>query len=71
MSSKLDFRGVDKAFGQERAGCVGTYSEKPGLVNVLSWGSWIFRVLERAWATELQLSTYAAMGVGRGWNDCG
>ncbi|EEG28062.1 hypothetical protein CORMATOL_00471 [Corynebacterium matruchotii ATCC 33806] len=40
-------------------------------MNVLSWGSWIFRVLERAWATELQLSTYAAMGVGRGWNDCG
>ena len=71
MSSKLDFRGADKAFGQERAGCVGTYSEKPGLANVLSWSSWIFRALERAWATELQLSTYAAMGVGRGWNDCG
>ena len=51
MSSKLDFRGVDKAFGQERVR--------------------IFRALERAWATELQLSTYAAMGVGRGWNDCG
>mgnify|MGYP001691392373 CR=1 FL=1 len=39
MSSKLDFRGVGKAFGQERAGCVGTYSEKPGLAYVLSWAS--------------------------------
>lgn len=68
MSSKLDFRGVDKAFGQERAGCVGTYSEKPVLANVLSWSSWIFRALERAWASELQLSTFAAMGVGRGWH---
>ena len=71
MSSKLDFRGVDKAFGQERVRYWGILQRKSGLVNVLSWGSWIFRVLERAWATELQLSTYAAMGVGRGWNDCG
>lgn len=71
MSSKLDFCGVDREFGPERAGCVGTYSKKPGLANVLSWGSWIFRAHKHAWASELKLSTYAAMGVAHGWNDCG
>ena len=39
MSSRLDFCGVGRVSCPERAGCVGTYSKKPGLANVLSWAS--------------------------------
>ncbi len=40
---------------------MGSPGEKPALVNVLSWGSWIFRVHECAWTLKLQLSTYATI----------
>ena len=44
MSSKLDFCGLGRVSGPERAGYWGSCSGKPGLANVLSWSSWIFRV---------------------------